>query len=161
MSSAATNFITVELLVLSFCSFYFLMVGPFPCDWFSPMCPLQLGFTPWDPSTHHLKMLVLYVCVVNGSLDILRRCLIMHTIFFQSSSSGSITRVIISSTTILMFPLDLLLENIYLAKKLWHIFDFSYLINIALPQFFNKWSDSCFADILYCRCYWWIISPCI
>ena len=86
-SSAATSYVSVELLVFSFCFIYGEMKDPFPSEAVPPVWLLVSGWTPKEPSTHHLKIFVESALKIRGRVSVARKYLIKHTSLVQWSSS--------------------------------------------------------------------------
>ena len=117
-SSAATNSVSVELRVLSFCLVEVLQSMPFPSDMQPPEWPRILGCVACEPSTHHLGTGTESALRVNDRLGEPRRYRMRRVSFFQSSWSGPLTRVVRNATAVAMSGLARLVRNRHLATKL-------------------------------------------
>ena len=76
------------------------MAAPLPSDSIVPVWPLQTSCTVCEGSTHHLRHVILsaerlsFMCRVPQRYQRTRLCLL------QSSSSGSLTRVVSKETAV-------------------------------------------------------------
>jgi hypothetical protein len=92
--SAPTISVYVELLVLSFCLVELTMGNPHPKDRPPPDCPLMLGWTANDTSTHLFKIPLPLALTISGIVRVPMMYLIRWNNLVQSSLSGSRTLVI-------------------------------------------------------------------
>ena len=76
------------------------MKDPFPSEAVLPVWIVVLGWTPKDPSTHHLTMLVELAQKIRGRVGVARKYLIKRTSLVQSSSLGQITLVVRNATDV-------------------------------------------------------------
>ena len=76
------------------------MKDPFLSEAVPPVWILVLGWTPKEPSTHHLTMLVESALKIRGRVGVARKYLIKRTRLVQSSSSAQITLVIRNATSV-------------------------------------------------------------
>ena len=99
-SAILTNSDSVELPTFNLCLRDTLTIAPLPIDNIAPVCPFESQCTPYEPSTHHIRLVRLSAL----------RCLFMYLVecryfmqclsFFQSSMSGFLTLVVKNDTAV-------------------------------------------------------------
>ena len=99
-SAILTNSDSVELPMFNLCLRDTLTIALLLMDIMAPVCPLESENTPYEPSTHHIKLVRLSAL----------RCLFMYLLecryfmqclsFFQSSMSGFLTLVVKNDTAV-------------------------------------------------------------
>jgi hypothetical protein len=119
-SSAPKIFVSVELLVLSFCLLELTMGNPRPKDRPPPECPSMLGWTVNDVSTHHFKMLLPLALKINGIIQLPLMYLIRWTNLVQSSFLGSCTLVAKNAIAVQVSSLAGLVAYTVFATRLWN-----------------------------------------
>ena len=130
--SDAINYVSVELFVFIFCLMEVLIIAPFPNGIVPPVFLRMSGRTGYDPSTHHLTILVPSARSVSGIWVVsIRYCMIFRT-FFQSSSLGPQTRVVKKATAVCISGRDLLVDKSALATKVWNTFALESSTNLYL-----------------------------
>ena len=127
--SAAINSVSIESFVFIFCLMEVLIIAHFPNDIVPPVWLRMFGCTAYDPSNHHVTILVPSARSVSGiSVLSLRYCMSLSS-FFQLSSLGPCTRVVKKSTAVRISGRDLLVAKSALATKVWNTFALESLIN--------------------------------
>ena len=86
--------------MISFCFIDVEMKDPFPSEAVPPVWLLVSGWTPKEPSTHNLTMLVESALNIRGRVGVARKYMIKRTRLFQSSSSGKGTLVVRNATAV-------------------------------------------------------------
>ena len=104
---------------VQFCFIDVKMKDHFPSEAVPPVWILVLGWTPKEPSTHHLTMLVESALKIGGRVGVARTYLIKHTSLVQSSSSGQSTMVVRNTTAEWMSGRARLVANRARAVNLW------------------------------------------
>ena len=110
-SSAAKSSVSVELLVFSFFFIDVEMKDTFPSEAVPPVYIMVLGWTPKEPSTHHLTILVESALKIRGRVGVARKYLIKRTSLVQSSSSVKSTLVVRNATAVWMLGRARLVAN--------------------------------------------------
>ena len=86
--------------MFSLCFIDVEMKDPFPSEVVPPVWLLVLGWTPKEPSTHHLTIFVESALKIRGGVSVARKYLIKCASLVQSSSSGKITLVVRNATVV-------------------------------------------------------------
>ena len=94
-----------------FCFIDVEMKDPFPSEAVPPVWILVSGWTPKEPSTHHLTIFVESALKIRGRFSVARKYLIKRTSLIQSSSSGKITLVVRNATAVWMSVQACLVAN--------------------------------------------------
>jgi hypothetical protein len=118
--SAPTIYVSVELLVLSFCLVEITMGNPHPKDRPPPECPRMLGWTANDASTHHFKMPLPLALTISSIIQVPLMYLIMWTNLVQSSLSGSRTLIVKNAIAVQVSGLARLVAYNVFATRLWN-----------------------------------------
>ena len=123
--STATISVSMEIFVLSFCFVELTIGNPHPKDKTPPECPLILGWTANDASTHHLKIPFPLVLRVSEILCVPLMYHIRCTNSTQSSLLGAHTLVVINTMAVQVSSLALLVALKVFATRLWNSTIFS------------------------------------
>ena len=106
-------------MVSSFCFIDAEMKDPFPSEAVPPVWLLVSGWTPKEPSTHHLTMLVESALKIRARVGVARNYLIKRTSLVQSSSSGQSTLIVKNATAVWMSGQARLVANRSRAVNVW------------------------------------------
>ena len=94
-----------------FCFIDVEIKDPFPSEAVPLIWLLVLGWTPKEPSTHHLTIFVKSALKIRGRVSVARKYLIKRTSLVQSSSSGQSTLVVSNVTAVWISGQDSLVAN--------------------------------------------------
>ena len=110
-SAILTSSDSVELPTFSLCLREIFTIAPLPMDIIAPVCPFESQWTPYEPSTHHIKLVKFSAlkCLFVYLVDF--RYLMQCLSFFQSSISGFLTLVVKNDTAVWISGLALRHRN--------------------------------------------------